>query len=273
MFAFKKHLKYTVILTLTATIGYLGLHFWMTRGWQKACGTYLVGGGETYVTITGKAGWLQAEGCVNSYWPSTEGAKKETTASFSDGVLELRQTVRIPDTLMGTSGSGKPGPDGVDDGAAVQYDSSNGSKSRGDVIRTLPRKSEYPYQKNGVRAKDAADLLRQYPNGLPVDPFADSRPLPLSILESSSTETLRVFSFGPSCAEKTWVDSVLQSSDVAHVSPPGASLLRSKQKVFLRQDATPGQAVSGHWIQPSYDPTNGTKSGGTLHLDIPKPRD
>lgn len=162
------------------------------------------------------------------------------------------------------------GPDGVDDGAAFQYDSTNGSKSRGDVIRTLPRKSEYPYQKNGVRAKDAADLLRQYQNGLPIDPFADSRPLPLSILESSSTETLRVFSFGPSCNEKAWVDSVQQSSDVLHVSPPGASLPRSKQKVFLRQD-TPGQGVSGFWIQPSYDPTNGTSSGGTLHLDIPKP--
>lgn len=102
-----KWLKITCVFLVLIALGYLGLHFWQTRGWQKVCGTYLVGGGETYVTITGKAGWLKAEGCVNSYWPSTEGAKKETTASFSGGVLELRQTVTIQDNPTAAS-SGKP---------------------------------------------------------------------------------------------------------------------------------------------------------------------
>jgi hypothetical protein len=55
---------------------------------------------------------------------------------------------------------------------------------------TVPRERKYPFPREGVRATDAADLLRQFPNGLPRDPYDGSC---LRILDSTTTQPVIVF--------------------------------------------------------------------------------
>jgi len=80
------------------------------------------------------------------------------------------------------------GPDGRDDAGAILYDPTNGSVSRGDISLRIPREREYPFPAGGVRVNTAAELLRLFPNGLPPDPFADTRGRPLSIIASSEAD-------------------------------------------------------------------------------------
>lgn len=80
------------------------------------------------------------------------------------------------------------GPDGRDDKAAIPYDPTNGTTSRGDLAVRIPREREYPFPAGGVRVNTAAELLKMFPKGLPPDPFADTRGRPLSIIASSEAD-------------------------------------------------------------------------------------
>ena len=80
------------------------------------------------------------------------------------------------------------GPDERDDAGAIAYDPTNGSASRGDLAMRVPREREYPFPACGVRVNTAAELLKMFPNGLPPDPFADTRGRPFSIIASSEAD-------------------------------------------------------------------------------------
>jgi len=262
------------------------------------------------------------------------------------------------------------GPDRQDDTAAIVYDPTNGAMSRGDISVRVPRKREYPFPAGGVRVNTAAELLKIFPNGLPLDPFADTKGRPLSIFAASradweacavpgakktwaggapggegpnSSSTLpraadnatsailpraadnattptpvAVFSFGPDTDESEYSDyQYLAGQDVfttyslpmtpyqlvfplqgipqrTRQTPPPMppyvdSLLRGKTVTIppgsigfdsgLQERSTNltgihrgyGQASSGEYLQPPYDPTNGITSKGNLYLIFPRP--
>ena len=152
----------------------------------------------------------------------SEGLPKDP---FSDGPLKFIMTT---DSLVCYS----IGPDGRDDRVAIEYDPTNGSLSPGDMLMTVPRKREYPFPREGVRARSLEDFSRQFPNGLPIDPFSSSRK------RLGTTSTLAggvfVYSYGPDVVE------------------------------FKGQF----QGTS-HVLQVQYDPTNGITSEGDVFIRIP----
>jgi len=126
------------------------------------------------------------------------------------------------------------GPDRYDDVAGMEYDPTNGTLSRGDIFLRVPRVREYPFPREGVRATDIPDLLRQFPNGLPPDPFASTRGKGLGTTMTAAGDVY-VFSYGPDVDEfKT---------------------LPASARVPLCH----------------YDPTNGTVSAGDLFIRLPRP--
>ncbi|MBN1865998.1 hypothetical protein JW916_01780 [Candidatus Sumerlaeota bacterium] len=164
------------------------------------------------------------------------------------------------------------GPDSDDDQTSIEYDSTNGTLSDGDIFLTVPREREFPFPKEGVRAVSAPDLLRQFPNGLPQDPFASTEGRPLSIVDSTTADPVVVFSFGPDADERESVPPFYRSAEgsigLSSASrTPGSRL----QLIFGRT----GENASTPWIlarppQPSYDPTNGATSEGDLFVEIPR---
>jgi len=123
------------------------------------------------------------------------------------------------------------GPDDKDDRAEFSYDPTNGTKSPGDIYVKIPREREYPFPRGGVHAKNPADLLRQFPNGLPPDPFADTKGKPFGI---ANTDPILVYSYGPDTNE-----SEAQQEGDQYVP------------------------------QIPYDPTNGTVTIGDIFIQIP----
>jgi len=123
------------------------------------------------------------------------------------------------------------GPDEQDNRATVSYDPTNGIASRGDIFVEIPHEREYPFPRDGVRAASAEELRRQFPNGLPRDPFADTRGRPLGI---SNTIAVYVYSYGPDTNEQ-----------------------RARE------------AGDRYVPEAHYDPTNGTISPGDLFIAIP----
>jgi hypothetical protein len=91
------------------------------------------------------------------------------------------------------------GPDKFNDDAAVSYDPTNGTTSTGDIILRVSRKRRCPFKREGVRASTAETLYKQFPDGLPDDPFADTRGRDLTV--TNGTTSLYIFSFGPDCDE------------------------------------------------------------------------
>jgi len=170
------------------------------------------------------------------------------------------------------------GPDKKDDSATFTYDPTNGTLSDGDVYIRIPREREFPFPREGVRAANAYKLLEQFPNGLPADPFADTRYRPFSIIESTETQPVVIFSFGTDTDEadfKPYVSGDPGSSGDIFVPvptpapPPNASYGRSLQWVMRRSDRDP--PPPGSWtLEPMYDPTNGIVSSGNLFLEIPR---
>ncbi|MBN1900656.1 hypothetical protein JW926_04935 [Candidatus Sumerlaeota bacterium] len=170
------------------------------------------------------------------------------------------------------------GPDKTDDKAAFSYDPTNGTITPGDVYIRVPREREFPFPREGVKAKNAYQLLEQFPNGLPADPFADTRLRPFSIIESTETQPVVIFSFGPNTDEAEFTTHTIFSSKeiegqfepVPTPAPsPGASYGRSLQWVMRRSEEIPPPA--GCWrLEPMYDPTNGATSDGDLFIEIPK---
>lgn len=122
------------------------------------------------------------------------------------------------------------GPDKKDDLAKINYDPSNGAFSRGDMLVDLPREREFPFPPEGTRANSKDDLLRQYPNGLPLDVFGDNKGKQLCV---TNTRPVKIYSVGPDRDLKA-----ARKEDVNEVSV-------------------------------AYDPTNGTMSSGDLFLTIP----
>jgi hypothetical protein len=192
------------------------------------------------------------------------------------------------------------GPDRRDDGAAIEYDSTNGTISRGDIYVRIPRERSFPFPRDGVRAKNAYELLNQFPNGLPTDPFARGMygKIPLSIIESATGTPVFIFSCGPD----QYVPD--KSSDLVSTPPiaPDAPLSRYEQRVFLPASPAPAgdtgaplppgrtppgpgpypESMLQQWrnqsrfqegnylLGPRYDPTNGTTSDGDLFIEIPR---
>ena len=133
------------------------------------------------------------------------------------------------------------GPDKDDDAARVAYDPTNGTTSNGDLLTRIPRDRRYPFPADGVRAADAADLLRQFPKGLPVDPFADTRGRPLSILDATTTHPLFIFSFGPDTDERDKILPFGRRTRRANPPVPGETRdqrVRRLQLVFSEDGKT-----------------------------------
>ena len=140
------------------------------------------------------------------------------------------------------------GPDKVDGQAMVQYDVTNGSMSSGDIFMRVPRQREFPFPSKGVKASSRAEFLQQMPNGLPPDPFADTRNRQLTITE---TAPVFVYSFGPDCDERA------RSYVVGQTGVQGTAVM--EPNMFSVDTQAPNVA---------YDPTNGTRSKGDIFLTI-----
>ncbi|NQU44593.1 hypothetical protein HQ520_14985 [bacterium] len=145
---------------------------------------------------------------------------------FSDGNLRFAETSK---GLLCWS----VGPDRSNDDGAVHYDPTNGVRSAGDVILETPRERKYPFPREGVHASDREDLLRQFPNGLPADIYADTRGRPLGV---TNTSPVLVYSYGPDTDE---------------------SIARETG------DDYPSEVM--------YDPTNGLTSNGDMFFAVPTP--
>ncbi|MCX7000386.1 MAG: hypothetical protein NT106_08855 [Candidatus Sumerlaeota bacterium] len=125
------------------------------------------------------------------------------------------------------------GPDKTDDHAAFAYDPTNGTISPGDVFIEIPKQPRYPFPPKGQLATTKEGIMRQFPNGLPGDPFHDDeRNARLSITDETPA---RIISFGP-------------NADSSRVKD-GKGLLP---------------------LEPQYDPTNGTISPGDLIMETGK---
>jgi len=124
------------------------------------------------------------------------------------------------------------GPDKADDFAQISYDSTNGTISRGDIIVKIPKEREFPFPRDGVKASSAEEFRKLFPNGLPDDPFANYRNVPLSITNSTP---VYVYSYGP-------------DTDQGRIKQIGDSYIPTVH----------------------YDPTNGTTSDGDLFITIPQ---
>ncbi len=124
------------------------------------------------------------------------------------------------------------GPDNQDNQATIEYDPTNGTISDGDIFTKIPRQREFPFPRNGLRASTKDEVLKQFPNGLPVDPFGNRKSVPLLI---SNSTPVYIFSAGPDF--------------------DGIEIQRQ---------------IDSYIPTVYYDPTNGTISYGDLFIEIPE---
>jgi hypothetical protein len=103
-----------------------------------------------------------------------------------------------------------------------------------DIVLTVARNRIYPNMRESIRAANTDDLLRQFPYGLPPDPFLGYGRSPMSTTETASGEVV-IYSHGPDA------------------------------------DHPYGRAKQPHSLQLQYDPTNGINSEGDIFVRIPKP--
>ena len=150
------------------------------------------------------------------------------------------------------------GPDARDGSAATVYDPTNGTISPGDVLLQVPRERRYPFPRQGVRADGLEDLLRQFPNGFPADPFATNRGRGLSAAESADGRVY-VWSFGPD------VDEYKTPNPLTFFPVPTTGTF-----LFPSVISVPYGPPPPHRLQVPYDPTNGTVSEGDLFIPIPR---
>ena len=147
---------------------------------------------------------------------------------FSGDPLKFLST---PDALACYS----VGPDGRDDRAAIEYDPTNGTVSPGDILLRVPLKRQFPFPRDGVRAVSVEDLMRQFPNGFPVDPYATTKGKSLGTTPTVAGG-IYIYSYGP---------------DVDEFRGPFTG--------------------TSHVLECPYDPTNGTTSEGDLFIRILPP--
>lgn len=134
------------------------------------------------------------------------------------------------------------GPDRTDQFAGVDYDPTNGTLSAGDIVVRVPVGREYPFPAEGTRAWSFEDVARQYPKGLPPDPFADTKGRGYTV--SRKPGPVVVYSFGPDTDE---------------------SKALKGEPMFER-----GTLSTGDYLPTvTYDPTNGAVSGGDIFVTLP----
>src|SRR5207237_1391814 len=75
------------------------------------------------------------------------------------------------------------GPDRHDDHAAIAFSPNYGSTSAGDIIATVTLTREFPFPDKPIAVNSGAELRAMFPNGLPLDIFADKPGTRLSITE------------------------------------------------------------------------------------------
>lgn len=107
--------------------------------------------------------------------------------------------------------------------------------SAGDISVKVPRERQYPFPREGVRAANLADFNRQFPSGLPADPFALTRGKGLGTTTTANGDVI-VYSYGPNVDELKW-----ELKGTSHV------------------------------LEAQYDPTNGLTSRGDLFIRIARP--
>ena len=156
------------------------------------------------------------------------------------------------------------GPDEADDGGGLLYDTTNGTKSAGDVVLKIPNERRYPFPEGPVHAANADELLRTFPNGLPADLFASGTPLgrpALGIVDATSTRSLMVLSTGP--------DNLPTLRDSSPATGPLAlqPIYRRTSPVLHAQPY--GTPVPIEW-DVQYDSTNGTNSAGSIFIELPR---
>ncbi|HBF33936.1 TPA: hypothetical protein DDW35_05180 [Candidatus Sumerlaeota bacterium] len=189
--------------------------------------------------------------------------------------LQLRRTT---DTLTLYS----VGANGSDNKGEKEENIFHDKKKKDDIALIIPRKIE---SQPAIHAKNAADLLRQFPNGLPQDFFAHpvgpapggkTTPIPLSIMDATTTMPLRVFSVGI-IGLHSWEEYINRSLEPSLLPPASAPEMRKNQRIFIWGEKPEGVASWSikTWEPPGtlewYDPTNGTNSAGCFYIDIPKP--
>jgi len=187
---------------------------------------------------------------------------------FADGPMRFRATT---DALFCYS----IGPDKHDDRATIEYDPTNGTISAGDIWTKIPRQRQYPFPRGGVRAASEDDLWRQFPNGLPVDPFASTKGKSLGST-TSLTGDLFVYSYGPDVDQ--FKDFYPGPEEDAYrnefYKTPSSLLKRSFLPGYGPIRSTYGeillQRLSFHILEAPYDPTNGVVSEGDLFIRIPR---
>ncbi|MDK2970474.1 MAG: hypothetical protein PWP23_229 [Candidatus Sumerlaeota bacterium] len=146
------------------------------------------------------------------------------------------------------------GPDEQDNGAAFEYDPTNGTISPGDIATRVYGIPRYPFPGPGFLPQTRDGILATFHHGLPSDPFADTRGAGLAI---SDTLPPVIWSFGPDTDEHEWV----RRSDVpANEAPP--------QGVAVSRNGSLVRYLENRPIEPQYDPTNGTISNGNLYWRV-----
>ena len=85
------------------------------------------------------------------------------------------------------------GPDGLDEKARKEVEPAFPERG-GDIILRVPRERRYPFSREGIRFGSPEEILSQFPNGLPEDPFGGYSGRPLGITRNDLPV---IFSYGP----------------------------------------------------------------------------
>ncbi|MCB2154359.1 hypothetical protein KQI84_05700 [bacterium] len=154
------------------------------------------------------------------------------------------------------------GPDKKDQQASLAYDPTNGSLSPGDIFLRIPREREYPFPSEHRLSRTLRGIMNQFPNGLPPDPFADTRGESYTV---TNTDPAWIVSSGPDTDSAykhggTWGNKLSSLDGIA----PGNGITTSDGFYTLYSEMT---------IEPMYDPTNGVVSSGDLFFDTADPSD
>lgn len=144
------------------------------------------------------------------------------------------------------------GPDRQDGGAAVAYDPTNGTVSAGDIFTFVPRERTYPFPAPGGLADTRDGILAQFPNGLPPDPFADTRGRGYIV---GDTTPPVIWSVGPDTDESRWRVDPLVPVD-SGMPRPGVGVGQVGREYMLFHNPP---------TQRAYDPVNGIVSEGNLY--------
>jgi hypothetical protein len=194
-----------------------------------------------------------------------EGPPKD---AFSTGRLRFSAPDAEPFTLYSI------GPDGRDDGGAVPYSVTNGTKSVGDILLQIPSEHRFLFSREGVRATDAYDLLERFPYGLPGDGFTPWRRQPLGIIDSTTDTPVVVFSFGriDEEPEGPWKRAVYEMPGLKELDPDtprgeGIQIVLTPDEGKSRNR---GGSLTREMLEAMKDATGGGYCGEPLFVELPK---